>query len=963
MTPAKAGLQLIVEGSEDLELFVPMGGQFVVGSDPRRAGLLLTADGVAAEHFSIGRLVKGGWAIRDLGSEVGTNINGQRVKSKRIQHGDRIEIGELALRIVDSSIEVLPAPSTSEPTPANPVSEPDEIVLEPAPKARPSANTVPKQIGGYRIEKMLGRGAFGNVLLAVQESLQRETALKLLSPALAENRSFVARFKEEARAAASLAHPNVVIVYDVGEAQGYHFLSMEYMSRGSLEGLLKREGKLAWNDVLPIIIDATRGLVYAEQRGIVHRDIKPANLMQTDGGVTKISDLGLAVSLHAATNNEALGTAHFVSPEQARGEQVDHRSDLYSLGATAFQLLTGRTPFEGKTKSAILKAVFHTEAPSVSEFEPNVPAGFSELIARLLAKSPDDRPGTARQLLFELDQLAARSAHSPVDDQEPHSSGVAVKLIITLLVVAGLAFAATQLGGLSESNESDELSSTFKENSNSAPPEFETTDPAENLDRFGVVDDAAKDQSQADDLALISLERQANDALQKVAELTNLEARVAGLKSVQSQFGGTNAAIEAGRQLTEIDRLAAQLESETHRQVNERNAAVLVLKSFVQSDGQNSSTVTNLLRIRQYQRPLQYQNDELFGEQLLELEKVLVQSALGEVEVCLTQTDQYLETGHFELAASALQACRDRLGVSSYQSLVAGAETQPANSTLDPTAPHVVELLDAHRKLVERSSKFADEQKNWGAKLQQRDLETRRSGILAGVGLETELIGLDFAAARTRLLSLGEQLQTMERQAEIFGLLSDLERFASALQSLGAEFTAGHWRRTTVSDPRRATTKKREVIGVENSGWLLANEGRPELVPHSAFMRSTSVLERLFNARLDRDYTEDELLGIAFGLHLAAVLETLEQLGPIFESSAPSLQSKHMDDFLAPFAIAENWAVTAGAPEAVRLEQVAVRRVVASLIDAGNGAWTSAINELDSANEQTGNSLLLLLMP
>ena len=249
----------------------------------------------------------------------------------------------------------------------------------------------------------------GEVYSAVQESLQRPVALKVVSSRFEADRDFVDRFVAEARAAAALSHPNVVTVHDVGEEAGQHYISMEYMEGGNLEERVTLLGPLPIREAIGVLADATKGLVFAELRGIVHRDIKPANLMQDAFGNTKIADLGLATQINAEVQDEGdrkiFGTPHFISPEQARGERVDCRSDLYSLGATVYRLLSGRTPFEGQTTREILRGHFQERPRPLAELVPGLPPALSLLVARLLEKDPGQRYPSASALLLEVEQL------------------------------------------------------------------------------------------------------------------------------------------------------------------------------------------------------------------------------------------------------------------------------------------------------------------------------------------------------------------------------------------------------------------------------------------------------------------------------------------------------------------------------------------------------------------------------
>ncbi len=411
MSESRWMLELLGEDARTVDL--PASGSLVLGSSGERAGFVLAGQGVDEAHCAIGRTKEGDWAVKDLGSRYGTMLNGQRVAAARLKLGDQLVLGSRRLEV----------------KPARPAASA-------VGSARPS--DVPQKIGGYRIERLIGKGGMGAVYLAVQESLRRPVALKVLAPRLAADRDFVHRFQAEARAAAALSHPNVVVVYDVGEDNGAHYLSMEFMAGGSLEQKLAASGPLPWKTVLGVLSDAAAGLAYAESRGIVHRDIKPANLMYSGTGTVKIADLGLATTIEQEASEvgeggrKVFGTPHFISPEQARGAAVDHRSDLYSLGATAYRLLSGKTAFEGATTRDILRAL-QNEAPApLKTLVPDLAPELDALVRRLMEKDPGARFPTAEALRRECERLRLVVEHGPTLAAR---SGSRAQLVLGLLLV------------------------------------------------------------------------------------------------------------------------------------------------------------------------------------------------------------------------------------------------------------------------------------------------------------------------------------------------------------------------------------------------------------------------------------------------------------------------------------------------------------------------------------------------
>ena len=359
------------------------------------ASLRLTGHGIAEMHCVLRALQGGGWGIKDLGSEAGTKVNGHPVRSIRLHHGDRIQIGAQEIVFDD--------PEGAAKKPKRPAKAPSKKAST-KPREEDPWLSGQTRITGYEIHSLLGSGGMGRVYEATQLSLHRRVAVKVLDTELAKDPKFVESFLLEARASARFNHPNVVQVFDVDECEGRPFYSMELLTE-SLEEKLKREGRLDQEEAIRVIRDAAKGLAYAEQLGLVHRDVKPDNLMLDGEGRTKLCDLGLAASVENAHEGKMAGTPHFMSPEQIRKTALDARSDLYSLGCTFWRLLTGRTVFSGKTVRDILKAQLETPAPKLREALPEASEELENLLARLLAKDPEERYQDAGELAEDLQGL------------------------------------------------------------------------------------------------------------------------------------------------------------------------------------------------------------------------------------------------------------------------------------------------------------------------------------------------------------------------------------------------------------------------------------------------------------------------------------------------------------------------------------------------------------------------------
>ena len=280
---------------------------------------------------------------------------------------------------------------------------------DPQPQPRDDAGAPPKRLGGYELLGRLGKGGMGTVLKARQISLDRLVALKILPQRLAANEQFVQRFLREARSAARLRHPHIVQAIDVGQVEGYYVFAMEYVDGETLEAILRREGPLEPERALRYLKQTTSALAAAHDAGLVHRDIKPSNLMIDRQDEVRVTDFGLAKrtegDIAVTADGQTLGTPAYVAPESAKGGQSDARSDLYSLGATFFQLLAGRPPFEGQSFSEVLIKKATENPPPLASLAPSVDRRLCHIIDRLLRKNPDGRYPTAKALLDDLEGL------------------------------------------------------------------------------------------------------------------------------------------------------------------------------------------------------------------------------------------------------------------------------------------------------------------------------------------------------------------------------------------------------------------------------------------------------------------------------------------------------------------------------------------------------------------------------
>jgi tRNA A-37 threonylcarbamoyl transferase component Bud32 len=261
--------------------------------------------------------------------------------------------------------------------------------------------------GRYRLKRHLARGGMAEVYVAEDELLNRTVAVKVLFPELARDEAFVERFRREARAAASLNHHNIVSVYDFGEDEGSWFIVMEYVEGRNLRDIIRSEGPLDPARAAALGSEVAAALVAAHAEGIIHRDVKPANvLIAADGGTVKVADFGIARAGNARQGltipGTVLGTATYLSPEQAQGADVDFRTDVYSLGMVLYEMLAGRPPFTGDSPVAVAYQQLSQTAPPPSTQNPRVPPALDAIVLKALAKDPAARQASAEEIREEL---------------------------------------------------------------------------------------------------------------------------------------------------------------------------------------------------------------------------------------------------------------------------------------------------------------------------------------------------------------------------------------------------------------------------------------------------------------------------------------------------------------------------------------------------------------------------------
>jgi serine/threonine protein kinase len=357
----------------------------VVGRDSEVSQVVLPDSQASRAHCSID-IVDEEVMVEDMGSRNGTWLNGQRITRDRAYHGDIIKIGRshITFEIGDN---------------------------------KPIEPLVGQRLGGFELQEVTGRGRYGTVFKGQQINLNRPVAIKVLAEEYRDDPERVQAFLTEARRAGRLNHGHLVQVHDVCQVGDKYLFIMELM-KCSTADILRDHGPLDDVSVIRVLQHIARALAYAESQRLVHRDVKPDNILVNDEGLYKLADLGIAASISdngVAKQERIFGSPHYVAPEQARGGSIDGRADLYALGATAWQLLTGQTLFQGSNRQVVLHHL-NTEIPDLSDLVPEANQDLIELIEDLLEKDPADRPKNAAEVITRADEIAKqppRPANAP----------------------------------------------------------------------------------------------------------------------------------------------------------------------------------------------------------------------------------------------------------------------------------------------------------------------------------------------------------------------------------------------------------------------------------------------------------------------------------------------------------------------------------------------------------------------
>jgi pSer/pThr/pTyr-binding forkhead associated (FHA) protein len=418
--PAEAGEELVVTAGAAAGRRLTLGEELVIGRAVSGAGMLSEDHELSRRHARVARDASGRLTIEDLGSANGTFVNGERVRDPQsLRLGDSVRIGSTTLQLTQAGqapAAPAPAPAPATPPPAAAAPPPAraappaavakrsrEPALTPAElSGLPSALPAGSIVAGCRIEQVISHGDMAIVYRAEELALQRPVALKLIHPERSGEERFRERFKRESKVAAAIDHPNVIPIFDAGDADGVLYLTMRLVEGTDMRALIAAEGRIEPRRAARIIRQVGAALDAVHAHGMLHRDVKPSNVLLARQDHAYLSDFGLAKRAAAVGGLTRQGSivarVEYVAPEQILNEPVDARSDIYALGCLLFETLTGEPPFARWTEGPEALAHLNAPVPSAVELCPGLPPEFDEVVARAMAKDPAERYPSAGDL-------------------------------------------------------------------------------------------------------------------------------------------------------------------------------------------------------------------------------------------------------------------------------------------------------------------------------------------------------------------------------------------------------------------------------------------------------------------------------------------------------------------------------------------------------------------------------------
>jgi serine/threonine protein kinase len=887
--------------------------RWILGSDPARADLVLPGVEIAGVHCVLalkGRALQ----VTDLGSDTGTQLDGVAITQCPMGTGQRLDVGHVSVWLSEDSAG--------------------------------AGNSLPS-ISGYEVEREVGRGAGGRVYLAVQTSLQRQVAIKVLAPALSHDPDLVQRFESEARAAAALGHSNVVTVFDVGSQDAVHYLSMEYMGEGSLADRLEKRGPLSWRQTLRVIADTSKALAFAESRGLVHRDIKPANLMLTENGVTKLADLGLVMDLSQDhEGGPAMGTPHFLAPEVVRGQKPSALSDLYSLGATAYQVSTGCTPFEGASSKEILRAALTTEPETPTQRDAEIPEPVSQLILNLMAKDPALRPQNAQAVLERVDQLELQLG---LPQLSTSGSGRRRALILAGPVILAAAYF------LWDSKQQAAPNPTPGKTENVRSTTSNTVGPSDSDPEFlfDVVEGPGVGEGEVPSADMgAEFESEAQEQLKALQELDlSDEVRIQRLREFAQTYRGSNSADQALTQagsLEERGRSVTRAMEEAAQSLSDESD---VLRGLGKWTPEAAQLLTPLQAVLTYESPLT-------GELAISLSDVRKEVLIG----LLAQGDGFLQSilsnarghanrGEFDQAHGALDVQIQRFQSTDSVDL----------SLLNSQGQAPVEALEFKSRIQELGilkAELPSLQEQWIAKTRGMDRITLGRLLGRNSGLRQELSALSLEEARVRLEAAQDSLLSEPGRGWAATFDRDLAAMQAYMHAWQSSYKSGDWSLSNTLDPRAARPNHVGISGV-HSNWVSLDGVR---VPFGDFLVRERDFRYLFEDRIETPLAPEEAEGLACLWRVQAVLSVMGQVQEMLVQTGDARFNEGEANAVNETLVKAKKGQTEQGMMALAVEQQTASALVAGLRAFSLKDYGAAAGYMERAFEVGRGSLLLMLL-
>jgi eukaryotic-like serine/threonine-protein kinase len=421
----------MVRGARAGEIITLADNQSVIMGRGSESNFRIPDPSISRKHCQIANTQRG-LLIADLGSSNGTYVNGQRLATgwAPLRPNDQVILGQNEVRVIGYEQPQQPPGYPQQGSYAGqgqpmqgqgqPMHGQPQGMMGQHPgmqQQQPRPDFDPNMVDGYQIQSKLGQGAFGSVYRAVRHANNQIVALKTIKPQLVREPKDLARFFREAETGRKLVHQNITQIFDAGECRGVHYIAMEFIDGSEVSKLIDQYGRLDVGYALRVTIQIANALQHATERGIVHRDIKPENIMITSQCVAKLVDFGLAKSFQQAGSSgltapgEGMGTLAYMPPEQLDNAlNADQRSDIYSLGATLYHMLSGSRPFNEKTTRSFIMKILNKMPPPIRQVNPTVPQELSDIIERAMAKKPEDRYQQPGEMEAELTALFNRMA-------------------------------------------------------------------------------------------------------------------------------------------------------------------------------------------------------------------------------------------------------------------------------------------------------------------------------------------------------------------------------------------------------------------------------------------------------------------------------------------------------------------------------------------------------------------------